>query len=52
MIEGLSIIAISLVILFSGMPLAFAFGVELINMRLRRRLGTNPPGEVRRKNAE
>jgi len=32
--------------------MAFAFGVELINMRLRRRLGTNPPGEVRRKNAE
>ncbi len=27
MIEGLSIIAISLVVLFSGMPLAFAFGV-------------------------
>jgi len=25
--------------------MAFAFGVELINMRLRRRLGTSPPGE-------
>jgi len=32
--------------------MAFAFGVELINMRLRRRLGANPPGEARRKDAE